>query len=234
MAEPESLAKDEPLAAHVARHAYDRLIMLSDGIFAIATTLAALEIRLPTSISDQHAALSDFWAPLVTYAVSFSVIAIFWLGSRDLFARLARVTPPVTVLTLIVLCLVALIPIGTRAMTEKAPDAPFHIYTVIMFGSGVANAALWTYASFAPGVMHEKVPNRYRWTRTLGSLALPGLFAPLMFASAAKFMAVVLPTAIVIVIVRRLVLPRALERMVAEDVPGEPSEVAPAAGRPDG
>jgi uncharacterized membrane protein len=234
MAEPESLAKDEPLAAHVARHAYDRLIMLSDGIFAIATTLAALAIRLPTSVSDQHAALSDFWAPLVTYGVSFSVIAIFWLGSRDLFARLARVTPPVTVLTLIMLCLVALIPIGTRAMTEKAPDTPFHIYTVIMFASGLANATLWTYASFAAGVMHAEVPNRYRWTRTLGALALPGLFAPLIFARAEQFMAVVLPTAIVIVILRRLVLPRVLERIVPEDIAGEPSEVVPAASQPGG
>jgi protein-S-isoprenylcysteine O-methyltransferase Ste14 len=92
MAEPESLATHEALAAHVARHAYDRLLMLSDGIFAIATTLAALEIRVPLSIADPTAALSAFWVPLVTYAVSFSVIAIFWLSSRDLFARLARVT----------------------------------------------------------------------------------------------------------------------------------------------
>ena len=47
MSEPESLATQEPLDAHLRRHAYDRLLMLSDGIFAIATTLAALEIKLP-------------------------------------------------------------------------------------------------------------------------------------------------------------------------------------------
>jgi uncharacterized membrane protein len=220
MAEPESLATHEALAAHVARHVYDRLIMLSDGIFAIATTLAALEIRIPASIPDPDAALSVFWTSLATYGVSFSVIAIFWLGSRDLFARLARVTPPVTVLTLIVLCLVALIPIGTRAMiTDKAAELPFHVYTVIMFGSGVANAALWTYASFAPGVMHEDVPRRYRWTRALGSLALPGLFAPLMFVTSEQFMPAVLAAAVVIVILRRGVLPRLLDRMIPDETP---------------
>jgi len=234
MAEPESLAKDEPLATHVARHAYDRLIMLSDGIFAIATTLAALEIRIPANIPDRDAALSVFWAPLITYGVSFSVIAIFWLGSRDLFARLTRVTRPVTVLTLIVLCLVALIPIGTRAMTDKAADLPFHIYTVIMFGSGLANAALWIYASFAPGVMHPEVPRRYRWTRALGSLALPGLFAPLMFVTSDQFMRAVLGAAIVIVILRRAVLPRVLDRVLPDALPDEPTEAAPAGPRSTG
>jgi uncharacterized membrane protein len=234
MAEPESLATHEALGAHVARHAYDRLIMLSDGIFAIATTLAALEIRIPANIPDPDAALSVFWAALVTYGVSFSVIAIFWLGSRDLFARLARVTPPITVLTLIVLCLVALIPIGTRAMTDKAADLPFHIYTVIMFGSGLANAALWSYASFAPGVMHEEVPRRYRWTRALGSLALPGLFAPLMFVTSEQFMRAVLAAAIVIVILRRGVLPRVLDRMLPENPPDEPTEAVSAGDQPGG
>jgi uncharacterized membrane protein len=219
MAEPESLATHEALGAHVARHAYDRLIMLSDGIFAIATTLAALEIRVPLSIADPAAALSAFWVPLVTYAVSFSVIAIFWLSSRDLFARLARVTPPVTILTLIMLCLIALIPIGTRAMVGKeATDLPFHLYTAIMFASGLVNAALWTYASFAPGVMHAEVPARYRWTRTLGSLAMPGMFAPLMFIPTRQFMPAALTAAVVIAVLRRGVLPRVLDRVLPAQV----------------
>jgi uncharacterized membrane protein len=215
MAEPESLATHEALAAHVARHAYDRLLMLSDGIFAIATTLAALEIRVPLSIADPTAALSAFWVPLVTYAVSFSVIAIFWLSSRDLFARLARVTGPVTILTLVMLCLIALMPIGTRAMIAKeATDLPFHLYTAIMFASGLVNAALWTYASFAPGVMHADVPARYRWTRTLGSLAMPGMFAPLMFIATRQFMPAALTAAVIIAVLRRGVLPRVLDRVL--------------------
>ena len=36
MSEPESLATDEGLDQHIRRHAYDRLLMLSDGICAIA------------------------------------------------------------------------------------------------------------------------------------------------------------------------------------------------------
>lgn len=200
----------------MARHAYDRLIMLSDGIFAIATTLAALEIRLPTNIADPRAAFLAFWSPLVTYAVSFAVIAIFWLGSRDLFARLRRVTPAVTGLTLALLCLVALIPLGARAVTGTAGDVPFHVYSIIMFASGLVNALLWAYASCTPGVMHPDVPKRYRWTRTLGALGLPVLFAPVMFVGRGQFVAVVLPLAVVIAMLRRIVLPRVLDRFLPE------------------
>ena len=37
--EPESLFSDEPLRVRVERHNFDRLLMLSDGVFAIAITL---------------------------------------------------------------------------------------------------------------------------------------------------------------------------------------------------
>ena len=45
--EPESLHVKEPLMARIERHDYDRLLMLSDGVFAIAITLLALDLRLP-------------------------------------------------------------------------------------------------------------------------------------------------------------------------------------------
>ena len=57
MSEPESLATIEGLDEHVRRHSYDRLIMLSDGIFAIATTLAALDVRIPAHAAGLGAAL---------------------------------------------------------------------------------------------------------------------------------------------------------------------------------
>ena len=42
MSEPASLGTDEPLAERIGRHWFDRLIMPSDGVFAIAVTLLAL------------------------------------------------------------------------------------------------------------------------------------------------------------------------------------------------
>src|SRR3954469_23912217 len=66
MSEPESLATDEALAEPVRRHSYDRLLMLSDGIFAIAITLAALEIQAPP----EHASV-----PIMVHAMTRPIIA---------------------------------------------------------------------------------------------------------------------------------------------------------------
>jgi TMEM175 potassium channel family protein len=223
MAEPESLATDEALAAHVARHAYDRLLMLSDGIFAIATTLAALEIQLPTGATLANSGSIQFWSPFLTYLISFGVIAVFWLGSRDLFSRVARVTGPLTVLTLAMLCLVALIPFGVRTMTGHPTDLLFRVYTVIMFTSGLVNAALWTYASMARGVMKTEVPKADRWGRCLGSLAMPLLFLPLLFSNSHDFVRVLVPTALFVGIGRRVILPQALPRFLPEKADAHPA-----------
>ncbi len=217
MGEPESLATDEGLAKHLARHAYDRLIMLSDGIFAIATTLAALEIKLPDRIDDPSEVLIAIRRPLAAYIISFAVIAVFWLSSRDLFARIARVTRPLTALTLAMLFAVSLIPLGVAGIAGHGPEAGLRIYASTMAACGVLNAALWCYAAAAPGVMRAEVTAEYRWTRALGSLAMPLLFLPMLVVPLASLSMVVLPLAVVVAVVRRRVLPRLMRRKFAAD-----------------
>ncbi|MEA3002227.1 MAG: potassium channel family protein, partial [Sphingomonadales bacterium] len=110
MSEPESLATIEGVDEHVRRHSYDRLIMLSDGIFAIATTLAALDVRIPAHGGGLLATLAAGRRSLLVYFLSFAIAGIFWISNRNLFARLRKVDLPFTMLTLAMLCLIALIP----------------------------------------------------------------------------------------------------------------------------
>jgi uncharacterized membrane protein len=217
MGEPESLATDEGLTAHIARHAYDRLIMLSDGIFAIATTLAALEIKLPRGIRDPVAALFAIRRPLAAYAISFAVIAVFWLSSRDLFARVDKVTRTLTGLTLAMLFTVSLIPLGVAGIASDDANAGFRLYALTMTACGVLNAALWCYAAAGAGVMRAEVTREYRWTRALGSLAMPVLFVPMLVVPVAAFSTVVFPFALAVVVIRRRVLPAILKRKFAAD-----------------
>jgi uncharacterized membrane protein len=68
----------------------NRLLQLSDGVIAIALTLLVLQIRLPTPGQlhnpDSAAQLADQLgkgsAELISYAISFYVIAQFWLVHR--------------------------------------------------------------------------------------------------------------------------------------------------------
>src|SRR6185295_5337975 len=122
MSEPESLATEEGLEAHVRRHAYDRLLMLSDGIFAIAITLAALEIQVPHGHASLAALARAMARPIIAYLLSFVIIGIFWVSHRNLFARVRRVDTPLTVLNLILLGLVALLPAVIHGVYAPGDD----------------------------------------------------------------------------------------------------------------
>jgi uncharacterized membrane protein len=71
----------------------NRLLQLSDGVIAIALTLLILQIRLPTpgqladpdSAADLAAQLGKDSPQLVSYGISFYVIAQFWLVHRWVF-----------------------------------------------------------------------------------------------------------------------------------------------------
>ena len=81
MAEPESLATEETVQKHIRRHAYDRLIMLCDGIFAIATTLSALEIHLPEDAASFGEVTRAVGKPLFAYdetALIAETLAMFY------------------------------------------------------------------------------------------------------------------------------------------------------------
>jgi uncharacterized membrane protein len=71
----------------------NRLLALSDGVIAIALTLLVLQLRVPSvsevahpdSAADLADQLSRGTAQLVSFVVSFYVIAQFWLVHRRVF-----------------------------------------------------------------------------------------------------------------------------------------------------
>lgn len=205
MSEFESLARQEPLAAHISRHALDRLVMLCDGVFAIAITLAAIEIRLPEHHADFEALLGGMIGPLFAYAVSFVIIALFWMRSRDLFARVVQVDRVLTVLTLGQLCAVSLVPIGVRGIAELDSEAGFRLYCLAMFLAGLVSAALWIYAALRPGIMHAAVPRSYRFKRIASATLLAIIAGLLPFIQLAVSVRVILVAMAMFAIFRRIV-----------------------------
>lgn len=212
MAEPESLAQDEPLEEHIRRHSYDRLIMLSDGVFAIATTLAAIEVKLPHGETLAAMMLAGK-AQLAAYALSFLLTAIFWMQHRDLFARLTRADQAITILKLALLCLVALIPAAIHAIYEDGPaGASFQAYVVLMALIGVVNFAMWLYAELRKGLLHPAVPFEYRLKRLVTTGTAPLILAPALLLPLDQLGIAVLPIVAVLLLVRRVAIPAVLRR----------------------
>src|SRR5450631_2741439 len=67
----------------------DRVTMLSDGVFAIVLTILVLEIKVPGNLT--HASLSEAFhelrPTLVAWIISFLITGMYWVGHRDIFAR---------------------------------------------------------------------------------------------------------------------------------------------------
>lgn len=217
MSEPESLATDESLAARLHRHRFDRMVMLSDGIFAISTTLAALEIRLPDRPPDLAFVFHESGREIAVYMLSFTIIAALWVSNRELFARLKRVDGPMTLLTLALLCVTALIPAVTHHVRGR-PDGSFSAYLLTMSICGVLNAAAWTYAAARRGLMLDEVGRGERWRRVLSTAALPIVTTPYLFVPADRVALVMLPLFGVLMFTRRVVLPRLIRDRPAREV----------------
>jgi uncharacterized membrane protein len=178
MGQLESLDSDEGLAKRRHRHWYDRLMMLSDGVFAIAITILATEI---TPLMTPGASLAALWASLTpqldAYALSVVVICIFWLAHRRFMAMILTVDAPLTVITLVMLGLVALLPAATRlADGQHGSSHAMVIYGGLVVAIGLASAALWGYAALLANLVSDEVPKAQRWFYFALILFTPPLF----------------------------------------------------------
>src|SRR5215210_7003060 len=66
---------------------FARFLTFSDGVFAIAITLLALNIEVPRLPSGHRlgAPLFSQWPDILAYLVSFAVVGRFWLIHHRLF-----------------------------------------------------------------------------------------------------------------------------------------------------
>jgi len=175
--EPETLDTDESLERRRHRHWFDRLIMLSDGVFAIAITLLAFDLHGPKSWTS----LPDIWRTLApqldAYALSFVVISVYWLAHRRFFAMIVTVDAPVTVLNLVMLGLVALVPAATTSVHGHGPLTPAMIvYGTLVVLIGLSIAATWGYAALIAGLVTPEVTPAVRWFLLALMVVTPPLF----------------------------------------------------------
>lgn len=184
--EPELLSGDEPLEEHVRRHRYDRTIMLADGVFAIAITLLALELRPPPHWDGDLAhLLAATGRSLFAYVFGFAVVGAFWVAHRSLFAMIRRVDGPLTFLVLLQLCLIALTPAVASLVGEAGPTRSLKVYFMLIVGLGGCQALLWAYAAFVGGLADESLGRSER-LRTLIRLSVaPAIFLGLLIAELA-------------------------------------------------
>lgn len=159
----------------VKDYGLERLIMLSDGVFAIAITLLAIELRLPEHWDRSLLGLVNaMWREFFAYVISFLVIAVYWASHRRTFARFRRSDAGLTAINFLILGLITLLPFGSKLIAEGGPvGEPYLIYLGLITAIGFANALLWGYAAFIGDILKTRLPFGLRLVILLILLIVP-------------------------------------------------------------
>jgi uncharacterized membrane protein len=153
-----------------------RLEAFSDGVFAVAITLLALNLAVPgpgnghTSLLRQ---LGDHWPAFVAYVISFFTIGIIWVNHHALVRNIAIVDRTLLFINLLLLAFVVAIPFGTATMadylTADGQDAhvAMALYAAILEGMSLSFMAVFEWTLRDERRTHHAVPESARWPARL-------------------------------------------------------------------
>jgi uncharacterized membrane protein len=115
------MSEDEALSESGAA---DRLIFFSDAVVAIAITLLALDLPVPTgtTVDELWSSVQDHKESYLAFVISFVVIAAMWSEHHHVFRYAARSDAWLRSLDLVWLLMVVLNPFATKLLTSEAPD----------------------------------------------------------------------------------------------------------------
>jgi uncharacterized membrane protein len=113
-----------------------RVFALSDGVFAIASTLLALDLRVPAGLGQDEliSTLVDLSPTLRGYVISYLVIGLLWLGHHAVFRIFVRITRPVAALNILLLGMVALLPFPSSLLSRYDSEP----ITVVLYAADVS------------------------------------------------------------------------------------------------
>lgn len=175
----------EPLARHQARHDFDRLLMLSDGVFAIAITLLALELKVPEHWDGTVANLvQQAWRSMFGFFFGFVVVGLFWVSHRRIFGRLVSADGPLTAINLVLLCLVSLAPAVAELVALHGPKRAMQYWFGLFTLIGFSQFLLWGYATYKATLIHPEVGRTDRFHELVKFAAAPLLGTGLVLATA--------------------------------------------------
>lgn len=168
-----------------------RIEQFSDGVFAIAITLLALELRVPHLMSTTlGGSLAEVWKLLptvATFVLSFVTIAIFWVNHQQLTQSMNAINRRTLWSNTMLLMFITLIPFATSVVTEN----PQNILAVMTYSLVLFLTSL----SFSITVLHvhRTTPHRHKILRrsaigplvyfcavVAGFIAIPAAYTLLM------------------------------------------------------
>ena len=149
-----------------------RLEAFSDGVFAVAITLLALNISVAGPGHGHHHLLDqlgDEWPAFLAYLLSFFMIGIIWVNHHVLIRSITVVDRTLLFLNLVLLLFVVLIPFTTATVAEylKADltgydtNIAMATYGVVFLGMSVGFGAIFEWTLHGDRVAQPLPPEQH-------------------------------------------------------------------------
>jgi uncharacterized membrane protein len=139
----------------------DRLVNFTDAAVAIAITLLVLPLVDLVTGGERRTIgdlLTDGGETFLAFAISFVVIANFWVGHHRLFEHLRGYTHAMLWANFLWLASIVLIPFTTQVLAEEGTDDPAvnALYISVMVVTTGSTALIEWLASRTPDVQHPE------------------------------------------------------------------------------
>ncbi|ATZ60399.1 DUF1211 domain-containing membrane protein [Methanobrevibacter smithii] len=144
------------------RASHDRLSAITDGVYAVALTLLALEIVVPSANSIHSSAqlnnymVNNLLPQLSLYLISFIILSNFW-ASTNAIPMYKKVDNTILTINLAILALVVLIPFSTSfVLSFYLYSQSVIIFSLIILLVGLLYLILYIYL-FKENLVKERI-----------------------------------------------------------------------------
>lgn len=214
-----------------------RVAQFSDGVFAIAVTLLALEIRIPAipeaMVATQLASgILALLPKVLIYVLTFMNISVMWIAHHRAFTHIHRYDTPLLWMNVFFLMLVAFLPVASSTLgTYPTRPAAVVFYGVVLVAVTLGDLQIWLYATSKRRLVDPDID-----PRVVRYITLRAVFPAVVF-SVAIVVALFAPAAAEIlmglVFFTALVLGRVYSPVLAHYA-SHPGQLAPSLKTPDG
>lgn len=144
----------------------DRIVALSDGIFAFAMTLLVLGIEVPVLPADYGSndllnALLSFLPKLESYIIGFLVLGAYWSGYHRLFNYFRRADHGLAWLNICYLMCIAFMPFPTAVLGSFArTQVAVVLYAATLTIASLITWYIWHYATSGHRLVDSNLEQR--------------------------------------------------------------------------
>jgi uncharacterized membrane protein len=131
----------------------DHVLAFADAIFAFSITFMAISIDIPElerSLTEAQVIekLLESIPEFEIYAISFFVIALYWISYHQIFNNIVRSNSTLTWLTLIFLFFITLIPLATNLQIGFGQyQIVFILFALVLTIAGSLATIMWLHAT---------------------------------------------------------------------------------------